>query len=299
MVQKMARGKLQVAAVLDELVEDKMTPGTGISPESVWAALENLVEEFGPRIRSALGQRDDFQKKIDDWHRAHPSFDATAYRGFLEEIGYLLPEGSDFQITTSGVCPEIEEIAGPQLVVPVMNARYALNAANARWGSLYDALYGTDAIGDEDGCARGKGFNPLRGAKVVAYGRRFLDEAVPLHKGSHDEVKQFSVIDGKLRIELTDGTITSLAEETKFAGYTGDECSPESILLRNHQLHIEIQVDKNHFIGAKDATGIKDIILESAITTIQDFEDSVAAVDAEDKCVVYANWLGLMKGDLS
>jgi malate synthase len=290
---------LQVAAILGDLVENQMTPGTGISPEAVWSALELLVEEFVPRIRANLEQRDDFQRKIDDWHRAHPSFSGVAYRAFLEEIGYLVPEGPDFRITTIGVCPEIAEIAGPQLVVPVMNARYALNAANARWGSLYDALYGTDVIGDEEGCARNKVFNPIRGNKVVSSGRRFLNDTAPLRQGNYEEVHRFSVTDEKIEIELRDGRVTGLADESKFVGYTGHASSPDSILLKNHQLHIEIQIDNNHFIGRNDEAGIKDIILESAITTIQDFEDSVAAVDAEDKHIVYANWLGMMKGDLS
>ncbi len=299
MTKRYSRGGLQVAAVLGDLVENQMAPGTGIPPESVWSTLEGLVEEFGPKICSLLEQRDHFQQKIDDWHRAHLSFSGAEYRAFLEEIGYLVPEGPDFQIATTGVCAEIAEIPGPQLVVPVMNARYALNAANARWGSLYDALYGTDVIADEGGCGRGTTFNSLRGEKVVAYGRKFLNEALPLRSGGHEQVKHISVAEGKLTMDLLDGTTTGLLDETSFAGYSGPADAPETILLKQHQLHIEIQIDKNHIIGAKDPAGIKDIILESAITTIQDFEDSVAAVDADDKCVVYANWLGIMKGDLS
>ncbi|MEO6848009.1 MAG: malate synthase G [Chthoniobacterales bacterium] len=296
--QRIERGGLQVAAVLDDLVK-KAAPGTGVTPEVFWSSFEKIVADLAPRNRELLGKRDALQTKIDAWHEEHKAFDAAEYKKFLQEIGYLLPEGEDFQITTSKVCDEIAYIAGPQLVVPVMNARYALNATNARWGSLYDALYGTDAIADTDGAEKTAAYNPKRGAKVVAFARDFLDEAAPLAKGSHKDATAYLVVSGKLAIKLTDGTQTALAQPAKFAGYLGDAASPTSILLVNHGLHIEIQFDRTHLIGKTDAAGIKDVVLESAVTTIQDFEDSVAAVDAEDKAAVYSNWLGLILGSLT
>jgi len=299
MTPRIARSGLQVAKVLDDLVKDRLTPGSGITPEIFWTALEKLDAEFSPQIRALLQTRAGLQAKIDAWHQAHPDFDAAAYRRFLTGIGYLVPEGGDFQITTEEVCPEIAEVAGPQLVVPVMNARYALNAANARWGSLYDALYGTDVIGNEDGCGKTAGFNPLRGAKVIAFAREFLDQAAPLTEGSHKDAAGYEIAAGRLAVRLADGALASLADPFKLAGFTGEAGSPASVLLKNHGLHIEIQIDRAHSIGQTDAAGVKDVVLESAITTIQDFEDSVAAVDAEDKVAVYANWLGLMKGNLS
>ena len=299
MTPRIARSGLQVAKVLDDLVKDRLTPGSGITPEIFWTALGKLDAEFSPQIRALLQTRAGLQAKIDAWHQAHPDFDAAAYRRFLTGIGYLVPEGGDFQITTEEVCPEIAEVAGPQLVVPVMNARYALNAANARWGSLYDALYGTDVIGNEDGCGKTAGFNPLRGAKVIAFAREFLDQAAPLTEGSHKDATGYEIAAGRLAVRLADGALASLADPFKLAGFTGEAGSPASVLLKNHGLHIEIQIDRAHSIGQTDAAGVKDVVLESAITTIQDFEDSVAAVDAEDKVAVYDNWLGLMKGDLS
>ena len=299
MTPRIARSGLQVAKVLDDLVKDRLTPGSGITPEIFWTALGKLDAEFSPQIRALLQTRAGLQAKIDAWHEAHPDFDAAAYRRFLTGIGYLVPEGGDFQITTEEVCPEIAEVAGPQLVVPVMNARYALNAANARWGSLYDALYGTDVIGNEDGCGKTAGFNPLRGAKVIAFAREFLDQAAPLTEGSHKDATGYEIAAGRLAVRLADGALASLADPFKLAGFTGEAGSPASVLLKNHGLHIEIQIDRAHSIGQTDAAGVKDVVLESAITTIQDFEDSVAAVDAEDKVAVYDNWLGLMKGDLS
>jgi len=299
MTPRIARSGLQVAKVLDDLVKDRLTPGSGITPEIFWTALEKLDAEFSPQIRALLQTRAGLQAKIDAWHQAHPDFDAAAYRRFLTGIGYLVPEGGDFQITTEEVCPEIAEVAGPQLVVPVMNARYALNAANARWGSLYDALYGTDVIGNEDGCGKTAGFNPLRGAKVIAFAREFLDQAAPLTEGSHKDATGYEIAAGRLAVRLADGALASLADPFKLAGFTGEAGSPASVLLKNHGLHIEIQIDRAHSIGQTDAAGVKDVVLESAITTIQDFEDSVAAVDAEDKVAVYDNWLGLMKGNLS
>jgi len=301
MTARISRGGLQVATVLDDLVREQVVPGTGIEAEAVWAALEAMAEEFTPRLRGLLQKRGTLQAQIDDWHRtrAGQSFDAAAYRAFLTEIGYLLPEGEDFSIRTTGVCPEIAEIAGPQLVVPVMNARYALNAANARWGSLYDALYGTDAIGEDDGCGRAGAFNPRRADRVIVLVRDFLDETVPLAAGSHRHAVAYSVRQQQLSVELQDGSVTTLAEPSGFVGYRGDAGGPTAILLKNHGLHIEVQIDRAHPIGRTDVAGVKDVVLESALTTIQDFEDSVAAVDAADKVLVYANWLGLMKGDLT
>lgn len=292
-----SRGGLRVARVLDELVENQMAPGTGIEARDFWSALESICSELGPKIREALAKRDALQAAIDAEYRAHgPS---AAGREFLEKIGYLVPEGPDFEISTSGVCDEIARVAGPQLVVPVMNARYALNAANARWGSLYDALYGTDVVPEDGGCARSGNFNPARGARVVAFAKDFLDAAVPLAEGSHAGVEGYSVAGGKLQVKLAGGRTTALAHPERFAGYGGDASSPSVVLLKNNGLHIELQFDRNHLVGSTDAAGIKDVVLESAITTIQDFEDSVAAVDAGDKAIVYRNWLGLMKGTLT
>jgi malate synthase len=294
MTKRVSRNGLQVAEVIDELVSVKMIPGTGLSADAVWLALSDLVSEFSPKIRTLLQLRDDFQFKIDSWHRGHRDFEAGAYRAFLEEIGYLVPEGPDFNITTSGVVPEIAGIAGPQLVVPVNNARYALNAANARWGSLYDALYGTDVIPGE----RSGSYDPERGKLVIAYAKSFLDRSAPLAGGKHADVTGYSVISGNLITTFADGTSGPLAEPEKFRGYTGDAANPSSVLLANHHLHFVILIDASHPIGKSDPAKVKDIMIESAITTIQDFEDSVAAVDAEDKALVYSNWLGLMKGDL-
>ncbi|MFZ4681616.1 MAG: malate synthase G, partial [Terrimicrobiaceae bacterium] len=301
MTARISRGGLQVAKVLDDLVNDRVSPGTGIAPDAFWAGLESIVAELGPKVHALLRKRDELQAEIDAWHKARAgrSFDAAAYRQFLQDIGYLVPEGEEFAITTENVCPEIAEIAGPQLVVPVMNARYALNAANARWGSLYDALYGTDVISEADGCERSGKFNPRRGVRVVAYAREFLDQAVPLTQGSHRDSLGYEVSDGQLVVNLPGGIRAGLRDPSQFAGYNGDAAAPEVVLLKNHGLHIEIQFDRGHPIGKTDEAGIKDVVLESAITTIQDFEDSVAAVDADDKALVYANWLGLMKGDLA
>ena len=291
---------LQIARELHDLVLDEMLPGTGIGADAVWRGLAAIVREFAPRTRVLLARRDELQAQIDAWHRAHPGpdFDRTAYRNFLERIGYLLPEGEDFTIGTDGVDDEIARIAGPQLVVPVTNARYALNAANARWGSLYDALYGTNAIAEDNGAARAIAYNPVRGERVIAFARRFLDQAVSLHAGSWSEVTGLAVDAGVLRAQTISGT-TTLADDARFVGYRGDPTSPEVVLLRNNGLHIEILIDRTHAIGRDDPAGIRDVVLESALTTIQDCEDSVAAVDVADKVLVYRNWLGLMKGDLT
>jgi malate synthase len=301
MIPRLAKGGLQVAKVLDDLICQSIIPGTGIKPDAFWSALESIVSELEPKTRTLLARRDELQLKIDGWHQAQKgkAFDPTAYRQFLTEIGYLVPEGPVFEITTQGMDAEISKIAGPQLVVPVNIARYALNAANARWGSLYDALYGTDALSEAEGCQRAGGYNPKRGAKVIAFARDFLDEVSPLAQGSHKDSAGYAVVDGKLAVKLADGSQTGLKDASKFVGYVGEPASPRGILLKNHGLHIEIQFDRTHAIGKTDAAGIKDLVLESAITTIQDFEDSVATVDAEDKAALYANWLGLIKGDLT
>ena len=301
MTDRIQRGGLQISPVLCELLENEIAPGTGISPQHFWQALEAIVEELGPRNRELLQIREDIQAKIDAWHCAHPgaNYDRKAYKAFLEEIGYLLPEGEDFAITTENVDEEVATLAGPQLVVPVMNARYALNAANARWGSLYDALYGTDVISEEGGAERGGAYNPVRGAHVIAFARDFLNQHCPLAAGDHSAATAYRVIDGQLQVTLSDGGSSGLQAPDQLRGYRGAADSPASVLLRHNGLHIEIQIDPASPIGAGDAAGIKDVVLEAALTTIQDCEDSVAAVDAEDKALVYRNWLGLMRGDLA
>lgn len=301
MTERTLQGGLHVATVLNELLTQRICPGTGLEPATVWAAFERIVADLAPKVRALLARRDDFQSKIDEWHRAHAGqpHDAGAYKTFLTGIGYLLPEGPDFSATTANVDVEVAAVAGPQLVVPVTNARYALNAANARWGSLYDALYGTDMIPETAGCEKSGGYNPRRGAKVIAFTRDFLDKAASLASGSHKDATGYSVKEGKLCVTLANSPQTTLADGAKLAGYLGDAAAPTAILLVNHGLHIEIQFDRAHTIGKTDAAGIKDVVLESAITTIQDFEDSVAVVDAADKAHTYANWLGLIQGDLS
>jgi malate synthase len=291
---------LSVAAQMHAFVENEALPGTGVDPAAFWSGLSSLAHDLAPQNRALLAKRDDLQAKIDTWHRDNgaPS-DMATYEAFLREIGYLLPEGPDFQVSTENVDPEIAQVAGPQLVVPVMNARYALNAANARWGSLYDALYGTDAIPETDGADKGKGYNPKRGEKVIAWARAFLDESAPLDGASWSDVRSFVVADGRLSVTLLDGNLTGLKDGAQFAGYLGDPSSPSQFLLRRNGLHVEVLIDKDSAIGKDDPAHISDVWLESALTTIMDCEDSIAAVDAEDKVVVYRNWLGLMKGDLT
>ncbi len=301
MTERTQVGKLKIANVLYELVKDKIAPGTGIDPDSFWHSLDGIVERLGPVNRSLLEKREHLQKQIDEWHLARKGqpHDHQSYKAFLQEIGYLLPQGDDFTISTTNVDPEIAVVAGPQLVVPVMNARYALNATNARWGSLYDALYGTDVIPQEDGAEITKEYNPTRGAKVVAYAMALLDETAPLAEGSHADAVRYAVTNGELSVKLSNGNETGLTQSDKFVGYQGEANHPESILLINNNLHIDIQIDRNHPVGKNHPAGVKDLVLESAISTIQDCEDSVAAVDAEDKAQIYSNLLGLFKGDLS
>ncbi|MCA2244541.1 MULTISPECIES: malate synthase G [Mycobacterium] len=301
MTDRVSAGNLRVARVLYDFVNEEALPGTDIDPDSFWAGVDKVVTDLTPKNQDLLRRRDELQAQIDKWHRQRviEPLDIDAYREFLTEIGYLLPEPADFTITTSGVDDEITTTAGPQLVVPVLNARFALNAANARWGSLYDALYGTDVIGEDDGAEKGSSYNKVRGDKVIAYARKFLDEAAPLESGSWSDATGLSVEDGRLKVATADGSV-GLADPEKFAGYTGELGSPNwSVLLVNHGLHIEILIDPDSPIGRTDAAGIKDVVLESAVTTIMDFEDSVAAVDADDKVLGYRNWLGLNKGDLS
>jgi malate synthase len=295
-------GNLRVAKVLHDFVTNEALPGTGLDPESFWAGVDKVVTDLAPKNQELLARRDDLQAQIDKWHRQRVigPFDPAEYQAFLTEIGYLQPEPADFTITTSGVDAEITTTAGPQLVVPILNARFALNASNARWGSLYDALYGTDVISEDDGAEKGTSYNRVRGDKVIAYARAFLDDAVPLASGTWDQATGIQIDDGQLLIDLGDGLSTGLAAPEKFVGYIGDLGSPKwSVLLKNHGLHIEILIDPDSPVGAGDAAGIKDVVLESAITTIMDFEDSVAAVDADDKVLGYRNWLGLNRGDLT
>ncbi|NNJ83623.1 MAG: malate synthase G [Gammaproteobacteria bacterium] len=293
-------GDLQIAKPLFDLVVEEIIPGTGIEADAFWQSFSAIIHDLSPRNRALLEKRDQLQAKIDTWHLEHKSkpHDPVAYRQFLQDIGYLVPEGPDFRITTENVDSEIATLAGPQLVVPVNNARYALNAANARWGSLYDALYGTDVLPEENGAERGAGYNPARGVRVMAYANGFLDQSAPLARSNHAEVVGFSRDGARLVITLADGSETELTDGDKFVGYHEDNGQLTAVLLKNHNLHMEIQLDRNHPIGKESPAGIKDIVLESALTTIQDCEDSVAAVNAEDKVLVYRNWLGLMKGEL-
>ena len=302
---RIQRGSLQVAQQLDELIANEALPGTGVDVDAFWQGFADCLTELGPRNKDLLRVRDDLQEQIDAWHRERRGqpLDEVEYKTFLQDIGYLLPVPDDFSITTQNVDDEIALMAGPQLVVPVMNARFSINAANARWGSLYDAFYGSDIIAEDPGREKGSSYNAARGELVVAKVAQVLDQAVPLEGASHNDVTQYLIGEGanqarQLRVILNDGNNTGLRDSDQFAGYMNEE-DPSSILLKYNGLHIEIQVDREHNVGAVHPAGVKDVVVESALTTIQDCEDSVAAVDAEDKCVVYRNWLGLMKGDLA
>jgi malate synthase len=293
-------GGLKIARVLHDFITRAAIPGTGVDPARFWAGFGALVGDLAPRNRALLDKRDALQAAIDAWHLAHrgQAFDAAAYQAFLRDIGYLVAEPETVSIATENVDPEIASIAGPQLVVPVTNARYALNAANARWGSLYDALYGTDAIPPEGDAAPGPEFNPLRAALVIARARKFLDQTVPLFSGSHADAVSYQLTGGRLMVTLKSGARTALAHEAAFVGYRGDVTALSVILFRHHNLHIELHIDRTHRIGRDDPAGIADVVLESAVTAIQDCEDSIAAVDADDKVAAYRNWLGLMMGTL-
>ena len=301
MTQRIQAGGLRIAQVLYQFVTDEAMPGTGIEPAAFWSGLEDILNDLGRKNIELLEERDRMQAGIDAWHQQHAgqSWDPAAYKDFLQAIGYLLPEGEDFQISTDNVDPEISRMAGPQLVVPITNARYALNAANARWGSLYDALYGSNVIPETHGAGKTGGFNPTRGIRVIEQVMAFLDRTVPLAEGSHGNLAGYQVTGQQLQLDLTDGRKTSLARAEDFAGFQGPAEAPTALLLRHHGLHIELRIDPSHPIGKYHPAGLKDVILEAAVTTIQDCEDSVATVDADDKVAAYRNWLGLMKGDLS
>ena len=301
MTEHVQVGGLQVAKVLFDFVNNEAIPGTGITADQFWAGADKVIHDLAPKNKALLAKRDDFQARIDTWHQTHAgqAHDPVAYKAFLQDIGYLLPEAADFQATTQNVDDEIARIAGPQLVVPVMNARFALNASNARWGSLYDALYGTDAISEADGAEKGQGYNKVRGDKVIAFARAFLDEAAPLSAGSHVESTGYKIVDGKLIVSLKGGSNSGLRDDAQLIGFQGPAAEPIAILLKNNGLHFEIQIDASTPVGQTDAAGVKDVLMEAALTTIMDCEDSVAAVDADDKVVIYRNWLGLMKGDLA
>ena len=300
MSERTRYGNLQVSQELDNFLRNEVVPGIDVDPKEFWQSFEKILDEFGPRNRELLKKRTEIQKKIDEWHieRQGSDHNQQEYVSFLKEIGYLVDEGEDFKITTDNVDEEIKTVAGAQLVVPVMNARFSLNAANARWGSLYDALYGTDMISEEGGAERSGPYNPVRGDKVIKFAKNFLDESASLSDGSYSEVTGFKVDNGKLVVNMSDQSTSYLSDESQFIGYKGESENPSSILLKNNNLHIDIQIDSQDSIGKDDPAGIKDVVLESAVTTIQDLEDSVAAVDAEDKSLGYRNWLGLMKGNL-
>ncbi|MDX5372730.1 MAG: malate synthase G [Pseudomonadaceae bacterium] len=301
MTERVQVGGLQVAKALYDFINNEAIPGTGIAADQFWAGAEAVINELAPKNRALLAKRDELQAQIDAWHqvRKGQAHDAAAYKAFLQEIGYLLPEPADFQATTQNVDDEIARLAGPQLVVPVMNARFALNASNARWGSLYDALYGTDVISEENGAEKGKGYNKVRGDKVIAFARAFLDEAAPLEGASHVDATAYVVKNGQLAVTLNNGSEVGLQNAAQFVAFQGEAAKPKAVLLKHNGLHFEIQIDPSSPIGSTDAAGVKDVLMESALTTIMDCEDSVAAVDADDKVVVYRNWLGLMKGDLA
>lgn len=298
MTERIEHGRLSIARELHELVGREVLPGTGVTADAFWSAFARIVADLTPRNRALLARRDELQARIDDWHRANPRADTETYRAFLQAIGYLLPEGPAFSVTTANVDEEIATLAGPQLVVPVNNARYALNAANARWGSLYDALYGTDVIAEAGGAERGDVYNPVRGARVIDYARNFLDATFPLTTGSHHDATRYTVSGGTLAIALTGGGNSALQDPALFAGYAGSPDNPRGVLLRHHGLHVEIQIDARDPVGRDDRAHVKDLCVEAALTTIQDCEDSVAAVDGADKVGVYRNWLGLMLGTL-
>ena len=289
---------LSVAKELYDLVCDEIIPGTGVDPDRFWMELSRIVADLGPKNRALLNKRDELQAKIDEWHQANLDYQLKDYKGFLKKIGYLAPEGKPFKVSVANADAEITRIAGPQLVVPVDNSRYALNAANARWGSLYDALYSTDVIPEIEGCKRAGRYNPVRGRKVIDYTRRFLDRATPMAVGSHDYVVKYKVKSGQLIGVMGDGSECGLGKRERFAGYTGNPDAPDSILLRHNALHIELRFGEGYYIGRNDLAGVYDIQLEAAVSAIMDCEDSVSAVDASDKVAVYRNWLGLMKGDL-
>ena len=299
MTERVNEGKLSISTSLHALLEQEIAPDLNLDTAKFWQDFQKIAEKYIPINEDLLKKREELQTKIDEWHLSNKDFDFDSYKSFLKDIGYLVEEGADFEISTANVDAEIAQIAGPQLVVPVMNARFSLNAANARWGSLYDALYGTDMISEDDGADRGGAYNPVRGDKVIDFSKNFLNDYLPLAEGKYQDVVSFQISNGGLEISLSDQSKTSLKNDSAFVGFKGDESNPESILLKNNDLHVEIKIDRNDSVGSTDPAGIKDVFLESAVTTIQDLEDSVAAVNGEDKTDVYKNWLGLMKGTLA
>lgn len=293
---RMGHANLSIDTQLYTMVEQEILPGLNLTSDQVWESLATLLNEFQVRNQNLLNKREQLQTSLNQWHLDHPTSEPAAYKAMLQDIGYLLPEPEQVSVTTSNVDIEISTVAGPQLVVPINNARYALNAANARWGSLYDALYGTDALTSETAA---KGYDSKRGSQVIAFAKQLLDTHLPLHEASHSQVTQYTVNNGQLQCQLDHGQVALLAEPTQFAGFQGDAKAPKTLLLKHNNLHLELHIDREHIIGASDLAGLKDIVMEAAVSTIMDCEDSVTAVDAEDKVIVYRNWLGLMKGDLS
>ncbi|MBI5259839.1 MAG: malate synthase G [Burkholderiales bacterium] len=301
MTQRTTVHRLQVATELHQFIEEKVLPGTGVDSAAFWAGFDAIVHELAPKNAALLAERDRLQAELDAWHKKHPGpiRNMAKYRKFLEKIGYLVPVPEKVRATTKNVDAELALQAGPQLVVPITNARYALNAANARWGSLYDALYGTDALPETDGATKGPGYNPVRGAKVIEYARHVLDRCVPLAKGSHLDSTAYRVVDNELAVTLTDGRTVGLKNPAQFVGFQGEMGSPSAVLLSHHGLHMDIRIDAKHPIGSTDAAGVADLVLESALSTILDLEDSVAVVDAADKVLAYGNWLGILQGTLT
>ena len=301
MTQRTSLYKLHVATPLYQFIDQQVLPGTGVSSLTFWKGFDQLVQDLAPKNKALLAERDRLQTELDHWHSAHPGpvTDMKAYQAFLNDIGYLVPVPGKVKATTANVDAELALQAGPQLVVPILNARYALNAANARWGSLYDALYGTDVISEDNGCAKGPGYNEKRGAKVIEYARYVLDRTVPLKKGSHIDSTGYAVVKGALVVTLKGGTTTALADPKQLVGYQGDAAQPSSVLLVHNGLHLDIQINPKSPIGANDPAGVSDLVVEAALSTILDLEDSVAAVDAEDKLLAYSNWLGILKGTLT
>ncbi|GAB4043129.1 MAG: malate synthase G [Rubrivivax sp.] len=301
MTERTTVGGLQVATVLKDFIDQRVLPATGLAPAAFWAGFDRLVADLAPKNAALLAERDRLQAELDAWHRANPGpiRSMKRYRAFLEKIGYLVPDPGPVKATTKHVDAELARQAGPQLVVPITNARYALNAANARWGSLYDALYGTDALPEADGCERGSGYNPKRGAKVIDYARHVLDRTAPLAKGSHVDSTGYAVVDGALQVTLKDGRTVGLKKPAQFVGFQGEAAAPSGVLLVHHGLHLDIRIDRGTPIGASDPAGVCDLVLESALSTILDLEDSVAVVDADDKVQAYANWLGILEGTLT
>ena len=293
--------RLQVATNLYRFIEDQVLPGTGVEPAAFWQGFDAIVHDLAPKNAALLAERDRLQSEMDAWHKAHPGpiRSMAKYRKFLQKIGYLVPVPAKVRATTKNVDAELALQAGPQLVVPITNARYALNAANARWGSLYDALYGTDVLSEADGCEKGSGYNPKRGAKVIEYARHVLDRCVPLKKGSHIDSTGYAVVDNNLAVTLKNGQTVGLKNPAQFVGFQGEMGAPSSVLLSHHGLHLDIRIDRAHRIGKDDPAGVSDLVLEAALSTILDLEDSVAVVDADDKVLAYANWLGILKGTLT